>query len=214
MKSPVVGTSSSPFCKAAQLSKGLPHEDLKVPRATNELFAELIDYRHYRLSNTRQRSIAHARANIRSFCHKLDFTLKERKFDGSNGVLVFEFLRNLIRDANLAARGEAQLYLILPRMLKKAAYGHSLAIRDCCTAEGGRVTCWSEGVQYLLRPYAMPQAINYAAKGLLMSAKLSRRMKGTMQLEGPSRSENTEWFTPWTTGTPSILMVLRPLHVH
>lgn len=44
-------------------------------------------------------------------------------------------------------------------MLKKSAYEHFVAIRDCSAVEERGVTCGPEAVQYLLRSHATTQAI-------------------------------------------------------
>lgn len=119
-----------------------------------------MSYRYYKLIHTFQKRSAYATRGIRSFGDKLDITLSERKFDGSDRVLLFDFLKSLVREAHLPSMSKAQLYLKLPRMLKKSAYGPFAAMRDCSAAEEGGVTCWNEAVQYLLRSSATPQTIS------------------------------------------------------
>lgn len=97
---------------------------------------------------------------MRRFGDKLELTLKERDFDGSDEILVFESLRSLFREPDLAGMSEAPLYFTLPRMLRNSVYEHFVAIGECSPAEGGRVKCWPETVQYLLRSYATPPAVS------------------------------------------------------
>lgn len=97
---------------------------------------------------------------MRSFGDKLDVALKERRFDGSHGILIFDFLRILIREANLAGMSEAQFYLTIHRKLRTSVHDHCAAVRDCPSAEEGGVTSWLEAFQYLLRSCATPQAIS------------------------------------------------------
>lgn len=56
--------------------------------------------------------------------------LKERKFDGSDGMIFFDLLRSLVREENLAAMSEAQLCLAPQRMLQKTSHDHFVEIRD------------------------------------------------------------------------------------
>lgn len=72
-----------------------------------------------------------ATAKVKSFGDELQVTLKERNFDGSDGMVVVVFLRSWIRGANHAAMSEAHLRLNLPRMLKNTTHDHFIVIRDC-----------------------------------------------------------------------------------
>lgn len=158
--------TSSYFRNAVRLSKGTPHRVLEALRRRKTWFAQPTDYQHYRISETCRRRAVHAAGKIRSFAKKLELKLKERILDGLGGVSVFDFLRSLLRNEDLAGMREAQVYLTFPRMLKKAAYKHFVAIRDCSAAEEGSATCWPEAVKYLLRSYSALQAISLVVSGL------------------------------------------------
>lgn len=74
----------------------------------------------------------------------MELVLKDRKFDGTDGVLIFDFLRSLIREASFAGMRKAQLYLMLLRMLRKSVHEHFIAIRDCFTPEERGLSSWPE----------------------------------------------------------------------
>lgn len=80
----------------------------KLLRTTNTLLARLMDYRKYCLSNTNQRPTPHATGEVRSFGDKLKLTLKEPEFEGSDGIQVFDFLRSLARECELADMREGK----------------------------------------------------------------------------------------------------------
>lgn len=69
--------------------------------------------------------------------------LKSRlpEYENSCGVVVFDFLRSLIGEPDLAAMREAEIYVTLPRMLNNSAYDRFVAIMDCSAADEGGVTC-------------------------------------------------------------------------
>lgn len=45
---------------------------------------------------------------------------KDQRFGGTDGILFFDFLQSLMREAGLAIMSEAQIFLVLPRRLKKS----------------------------------------------------------------------------------------------
>lgn len=72
------------------------HERLRVLRTTNKLFAKLLNYRYYRLNDSGQSRSAKEIGRVRSFADKLGFVPKDRRFDGTDGILIFDLLRSLI----------------------------------------------------------------------------------------------------------------------
>lgn len=73
------------------------------------MFAEILNYRLYFLNDAAIRRSARETGRVKSFGAKFEMILKVRNFDGLDWVLIFAFLRNLIREANIAAMSEAQL---------------------------------------------------------------------------------------------------------
>lgn len=68
---------------------------------------------------------------MESFKDQLEVALQQGKCDSSHGIIIFAFLRNWIRETNLAVMSEARTYVTLPGMLRKSAHEHFVAIRDC-----------------------------------------------------------------------------------
>lgn len=98
-----------------------PHEGLKVVQTTNKVFSELMEYQYYCLASTSQKHSARASDKLRGFGDKPELKLKKQKYDCSDEVLIFDFLRGLVREADLAAMSAVQMYLNIPVMWKKGA---------------------------------------------------------------------------------------------
>lgn len=88
------------------------------------------------MNKKRQIQSTKATGKVKSFGDKFEVARKEHKLDCSYGIIIFEFLTVLIREAKLAPIGEAQLHLALPRMLKKTTHNHFVSFRDCSVAAG------------------------------------------------------------------------------
>lgn len=91
--------------------KGPRREGLKTLKSKNNLFTDLLNCVFYRLNDTPQRRSERATGRVRSFCGKLEPVRMDKPFDGSDGILVFEFIKTLIREGSLDAMSEAQFYL-------------------------------------------------------------------------------------------------------
>lgn len=130
---------------------GHRNEGFKVSRTIDKLPANFLNCRYYRLNDNAQRRSSRETSRTKSFKDKLELVLKDRRFDGTDGIFFFEFLRSLVREANVAAMSEAHLYLGLRRILKKSAHEHFVALRGCSAQNEGGVSSWPEAVQYMFR---------------------------------------------------------------
>jgi hypothetical protein len=92
----------------------------------------------------------------------LELTLKERKFDGSDPILIFDFLGRLTEECDTLKMSEGQAFIALPHFLKGRAETQYRASAN--SSRSGGVSSWPEAVQYLLRTYATPAAIRKATK--------------------------------------------------
>lgn len=72
---------------------------------------------------------------VRSLGEILEGALKERNFDGSDAVMIFDLLGSSIRERKFAAMSKAQWHLTPGRMLNMTAHDQFFAIRDCSVAE-------------------------------------------------------------------------------
>ena len=133
--------------------RGPGHGDLKPLRATNPLYAELLNYRHYRLEKRSRRSSRHT-AKARHQVKNMELTLIPHRFIGEDPILTLEFLRRFFGEAEQLSMSEYQAYIALPFFLKGQAKSHYKAVMDTTSEDEGGVTCWPEAVQYLLHSYA------------------------------------------------------------
>ena len=133
--------------------RGPRHGDLKPLRATNPLYAELLNYRHYRLEKRSRRSSRHT-AKARHQVKNMEITLIPHRFTGGDPILILDFLRRFLGEAEQLSMSEDQAYIALPFFLKGQAKSHYKAVMDTTSEDEGGVTCWPEAVQYLLHSYA------------------------------------------------------------
>ena len=94
----------------------------------------------------------------------LELTLRERKFDGTDPILVFDFLARFAEECYTLKMSEGQAFVALPHFLKGRAETQYRASANSIGTGG--VAYWPEAVQYLLRSYATPAAIRRATKEL------------------------------------------------
>ena len=87
----------------------------------------------------------------------VDITLKERKFDATDPILIFDFLARFHEEWDTLKMSERRALVELPHFHKWKA---ELQYRASANSAGtGRVSSWSEAVQYLLRTYDTTAAI-------------------------------------------------------
>ena len=145
--------------------RGPRHGNLKPLKATNPLYAELLNYRHYRLEKRSRRSSRHT-PKARHQVKNMGLTMLPHRFTGEDPILVLDFLRRFIGEAEQLAMSEDQAYITLPFFLKGEAKSHYEAVMDTTSEGEGGVTCWPEEVQYLLRSYATANHIRAAVLAL------------------------------------------------
>ena len=144
--------------------KGPRHMGLKTIKPSNSSFDRLMNYRYYRLKDGRsKRSHATSQAT-RHFIKSMDLTFKEHRFDGSDPILVFDFLTRFVEEADILTLNEGQAFLILPHYLSGSASTQFRAMRN--GARSGGITRWPELVQYFLTTYATPSAMRESIANL------------------------------------------------
>ena len=137
---------------------------LKTIKPSNSSFDRLMNYRYYRLKDGRsKRSHATSQAT-RHFIKSMDLTFKEHRFDGSDPILVFDFLTRFVEEADILTLNEGQAFLILPHYLSGSASTQFRAMRN--GARSGGITRWPELVQYFLTTYATPSAMRESIANL------------------------------------------------
>ena len=129
-------------------------QKLKVIRPSNRDYRKLLDYRYYRLKDRRQKRTGYATKKVKKQTSKLEVTLKDRKFDGSDKIKVLTFLAEFAEEADLLRMSEGQASLALKSFLKGSA-------RTRYEAANG-IGSWAESVQYFLVIYATDAVIEEA----------------------------------------------------
>ncbi len=106
---PAQGRRAPPATRRGPRSKDRNTRGLKVLRATDSRYTEVLSYRRYRLENTsRKRRIQRTRGRSRTKIKRLDLTLSKHVFDGSDPIRVLSFLDRFVREANILEISEAQ----------------------------------------------------------------------------------------------------------
>ncbi len=144
-------------------SKGPRYRGLLVKKPSDPLFDRLTNYRYYRLLRQDRNRDAGAMLDANKKLKALALTLGSSwKFDGSDPILVFQFLTRLTEEADLVGMTEAQLFAALPRFLTGSASTQFHASRSA--SRSGGVRSWPEAVHYFLGTYATPLAIRQAVQ--------------------------------------------------
>ena len=99
--------------------KGPPHVGLR--KTANRILDKLISYRSYRLIVTTDTHSSRATAEVRTHIKKLNLTIKEHKFDGSDPIKIFDLLTRFVNEADMLAMSEAQAFIALPTFLADTA---------------------------------------------------------------------------------------------
>ena len=139
------------------MHKGPSHRGIASLQPSNKRDQLLMSYRYYLLRN-----MAHTREHARTTqLHKLlkffVLSFRESKFSGQDQIQIFDFLTKMVEECETVGMIEAQAFMDLPHFLSNNAWIQYRAMQSGSRSSG--VTCWLEGVQYLLRTYATPEAI-------------------------------------------------------
>ena len=104
------------------LGRGPRHEGLKELRPSNPLYTKLVSYRHYRLKFTDQERTGRETGKVKDHVRRLELTLRDEAFDGSDPVRVLPFLSAFVAEADVMEMTEAQAISPCP-MLLRAPHG-------------------------------------------------------------------------------------------
>ena len=80
------------------------------------MFDRLINYRYYRLQ-TRRKDKQESLLYLHRYQKPLDITMKDCKFDGSDPILVLEFLTRYVEETDKLSMTEAQAFALVPSYL-------------------------------------------------------------------------------------------------
>lgn len=147
-----------------RLRLGPKQRGLSELQCSDRLFQPIISYRKYRLRITDQVIDDQITANTGLNIRRLDHTMKNRKFSGSEPLRVLNFL-NLFKaqcDSNGISEGGA--LLLLPNFLDGEAYELFMSNQDLGEECTGGFATYPEAVQFLLRTYAREAYIETAVE--------------------------------------------------
>lgn len=111
---------------------------------------------------------------IRIHIMNLTLTMKNNVLDGFNLISIFDFLNRFVNKAGILKTVEA--LASLPTFLADPAetqFRTNLSVRS----RQGRVTCWLEAVQYILRTYRNPLQCTKSWKTSALSLSTTKRWK-------------------------------------
>ena len=144
--------------------KGPLHEGITIIKPSDPVFDRLMNYRYYRLADTRQVRSAEDTKRLRDQAKTFQSTFDTTKFSGEDPIMVFDFLMKFVEEADTLNVSEAHAFIILPKVLKGRAERWLRSVRN--GSRSGGVTCWPEAVNSLLRTYATSSAIRNAVNNL------------------------------------------------
>ena len=150
-------SSSIPFFLR---KKGPQHEGLAVIKPADPIYDRLLNYRYYRLADSRQTRSAMETKFLREQTKSFQTSFDKTKFNGEDPVMIFDFLMKFVEEADTLRVSEAHAFLILPKVITGRADRQLRSVRN--GSRSGGVTCWPEAVNYLLRTYATAAAIRNA----------------------------------------------------
>lgn len=81
---------------------------------------------------------------------ELKFTMDDHKINGSNHIVVLDFITPMVEQCDNLSKNEAKVFLVLPKFLTGAAVGNRRVARKSSRFSTGNITCWSEDLQYFL----------------------------------------------------------------
>jgi hypothetical protein len=99
---------------------------------------------------------------LKGLLRQMNLTMGQDKFNGSDPILVFDFLIRFFEEASNLAVSEAQAFALMPYYLSGDAL--KLFNTACRGKTGSSVRSYCEAVQWLLRTYANAVAIRKAVQ--------------------------------------------------
>ena len=127
------------------------------------MFDRVMNYRYYRLQ-TRRKDKKESLLYLHRYQKPLDIAMKESKFDGTDPILILEFLTRYVEETDKLGMTEAQAFALVPNYLSGEARRHVRSNMNS-SANGG-VSCWAQFVDHMLREYATPTALQEAISSL------------------------------------------------
>ena len=139
--------------------KGPKHPLVDVIRPGDPMFDRLMNYRYYRLQ-TRRKDMKESLLYLHRYQKSLDTAMKDCKFDGSDPIMILEFLTRYVEETDKLGMTEAQAFALVPNYLSGEAKKQVRSNTN--SSSTGGISCWVQFVDHMLREYATPSAIQEA----------------------------------------------------
>lgn len=143
-----------PFFKR---DKGPKYPELFVITLSDALFDRLINNWYNRLMCWLLCRDVNVIKDATTRFNSLQMILGDFKFSGQDPILLFDFLAMLTEAADMNQLTDAQAYIATSRFLRRETGQQFWATRNI--SRSGGITRWPEEVQYFLKTYATPSAI-------------------------------------------------------
>lgn len=141
--------------------KGPRHPGLQELKPTDPQFNGLLSYRFYRLFNRAHNRTGHETGKIKDHIKRLELTIRDMAFDGSDLVLILDFLNRFTDECTTLEMSEAQAFITVQYFLKGDAAALFRSSKATSRSTDG-ISCWPEAVHFLLRTYATPSVLREA----------------------------------------------------
>ena len=146
-------------------TKSPKYRDLKVIQPANREYKVLLNYRHYRLRNRRQKMSTKDQKRMKRLISALSTSFTRKKFDGTDKIQVLSFLAEFVKRTDRLRMTEAQAREALPEFLKGSAEIRFNAASGVSASRSG-IGSFCEAIQYLLLTYATDTVIDEALEEL------------------------------------------------
>lgn len=148
----------------AQHMKGPKQRGLSELKCSDRLFQPIISYRRYRLRLTDQVIDDMVTGNAGLNHRRLEHTLKNRKFTGSEPLRILSFLSLFKAQCDNNRITEGGALILLPNFLEGEAYELFMSNQDMGEDNTGGFATYPEAVQFLLRSFAREAYIETAVE--------------------------------------------------
>lgn len=126
--------------------KGPRHHAMSSLCSSDTMHDHLISYHYYRVWNLNQGVSAEGMMKLRIHIKILDITMKEHHVDGTDHIMVFQFLIHCVTEADKMNMSDGQGYLALPTYLTEGAKSQFTSMKT--DIRDGGITCWPEAINF------------------------------------------------------------------
>lgn len=169
---------------------------------SDDRFARVLDYRTYRLRNKKATYGTREARKMGRVAHNMKHSFTgQPNFSGQEGLMVFSWLRKLVKACNDNDVSEGMALYVIPQFLSgDAELRYARALPDSTSASGGAsITSFPEAVNWFLETYAEPHTLALAQDRFSRATKgpeetveaFAVRLRGLTEACGNIHSEGT-----------------------